>query len=55
MIDHRELLRKYIVHIGNEEGLSFLNDWHRGPTLGGKNHFTDEEWAELKSIERIAE
>jgi hypothetical protein len=43
MIDHRELLKKYIDHVGNCEGTDFLNIGYRG----GNPEFTDEEWAEL--------
>lgn len=41
------LLGKYIDHVGNCEGVTFLSDHDRYP-----NQFTDEEWALLQLIDR---
>jgi hypothetical protein len=41
-MDYRALLLKYINHVGECEGVTFIADHHRRPDL-----FTDEEWAEL--------
>ena len=45
MIDYRELLKKYIQHVGNTEGITFLADryWN-------SNDFTREEWLELNRL-----
>lgn len=40
-MDYKELLKKYMDHVGQCEGIYFLADWRR--TEG----FTDEEWNEL--------
>jgi hypothetical protein len=45
-MDYRELLKKYIIHVGHQEGISFINPHMRG------NFFTDEEVAELLKLER---
>ena len=43
-MDYRELLKKYINHVGECEGITFLR-------YGEKPDFiTDEEWAELQKI-----
>lgn len=44
-MDYRELLMKYIEHVGEEEGITFIN---RQPREG---LFSDEEWAELERLE----
>lgn len=41
--DCRQLLKKYIDHVGEEEGVIFLSFRPDG-------RFTDEEWAELQAI-----
>lgn len=41
-MDYRKLLKKYIEHVGEEEGTSFLN-------RKGKM-FTDDEWEELQEV-----
>lgn len=47
-INHAELLRKYIEHVGEAEGVTFLhNERHAYP---GFPIFTDAEWAELQRI-----
>lgn len=50
-IDHRELLVKYIYHVGDCEGVSFI---------GGSRHwentiFTEAEWNELIKLDRESE
>lgn len=49
MIDYRALLSKYISHVGQEEGTTFLFD--RPPSSYNDVEFTDEEWAELQLLE----
>jgi len=48
-IDHRNLLKKYIEHVGVEEGSTFLHV--RESSLPECVEFTDEEWDELKKLE----
>ena len=45
MIEHRELLKKYIEHVREYEGVDFLGLGYEEPET-----FTAEEWAELKTI-----
>lgn len=40
VVDYKELLGKYINHVGEQEGTAFLSDRH-------KELFTDEEWEVL--------
>ena len=47
LMDYRELLQKYIRHVGFHEGISFLRDIDRDASV----LFTDEEWAELKRLD----
>ena len=47
-VDLRELLRKYIWHVGGCEGVSFLRDCDRD---AGGQEFTDQEWAYLQEID----
>lgn len=49
-MDHRQLLKKYIYHVGECEGTTFLSDLHR-PLSKYREAFTDEEWAELQKLE----
>jgi len=46
MIDHKELLKKYIGHVVDCEGVEFIHC--------GNNHsevvFTEEEWRELELL-----
>ena len=42
MVDHRELLKKYIEHVTCCEGTDFLL-----PRSGSSYGFTEEEWSEL--------
>ena len=57
VVDHKELLRKYINHVGLCEGSVFLNDYNREYTkdycreVGSPDDaFTDAEWEELKKL-----
>ena len=45
-IDYRLLLQKYIVHVGENEGVDYIGGgrWQRPP------YFTDEEWRELQLV-----
>lgn len=47
-MDHRQLLKKYITYVGDEEGTTFLGV--RGGMLS-EVEFTEEEWQELKKLE----
>lgn len=47
-IDYRKLLKKYITHVSECEGVTFINDWRR--TV----HFTNEEWDELELLDEEA-
>lgn len=51
MIDYRELLMKYIDHVGECEGITFISDYHR-PRAG---LFTTEEWEELRRLDAESE
>lgn len=46
-MDYRELLKKYIQHIIDEESDAYL----AYPGWSGEDFFTAEEWAELKKCE----
>lgn len=46
-IDYKELLRKYIDHVGSCGGDQFLNDYHRDTSTEDGIVFSDEEWTEL--------
>ena len=46
-IDYRELLIKYMDHVGIQEGTCFT-----GTSLDGSNQFTDEEKKELRLLEK---
>ena len=45
MIDYRELLKKYIEHVGDCEGSVFLSEMWR------RKDFTDDEWSELLNLD----
>ena len=45
MIDYRELLRKYINHVGCCEGITFLSNIYA-------SDFTTEEFAELQKLDK---
>jgi hypothetical protein len=42
----RTILTKYVRHIGEEEGTTFLSDADR------KSYFTDVGWLELQAIDK---
>lgn len=46
-MDHRELLKKYMRHVIDTEGVAFVDDIHR--YSDGVN-FSDEEVAELQKV-----
>ena len=43
-MNYKDLLKKYINHVGMMEGIDFLGGPHKG------ENFTQEEWVELKEI-----
>ena len=45
-MDYKALLQKYIRHVGEEEGVTFIED--RKP-----EYATEEEWAELERLDEI--
>lgn len=46
-MNFEELLRKYIDHVGQCEGVTFLSSrWAGDSTV----EFSDEEWAELQRL-----
>jgi hypothetical protein len=45
-MEYRELLKKYIDHVGISEGVTFLN----GDNDSGR--FTNEEWEELQKLDK---
>lgn len=44
-IDYKELLQKYMSHVGFFEGIDYI-----GPGFENEETFTDEEWAELNRL-----
>jgi hypothetical protein len=44
--DYRDLLMKYIAHVAEQEGATFLNDPRRPSGL-----FSDDEWSELHRLD----
>lgn len=48
LVNHRELLRKYIRHVAESQGDTCLNESQRPDSV------TDEEWAELKRLDADA-
>lgn len=46
MIDYRELIKKYIHLVGEEEGISFINKARNYP------HLSKEEVEELEKLEQ---
>lgn len=46
MIDYRELLLKYIAHIGAEEGITYMNRRR----MAAPGRFTEEEKDELQRL-----
>ena len=51
VIDYRELLMKYIEHVGECEGVTFMSKCHE-PRTG---LFTTEEWEELQRLDGESE
>lgn len=49
-VDYRKLLLKFIEHVNEHEGTTFLNPGDRS-SYEGMPEFTDEEWDELKRLE----
>ena len=50
MVDHKQLLSKYIKHVVECEGVSFLRGIDRSG-CGNEVVFTDEEWEELVRLD----
>ena len=48
-MDYRLLLLKYMAHVGWLEGVDYAGPADRGTGLPA-DHFTDEEWAELRRL-----
>lgn len=46
-IDYRELLMKYITHVGEEEGIDFLS-------CDKPSYISGEEWDELQKLSEEA-
>lgn len=53
--DWRSLLVKYIRHVGECEGISYLDDADRHPCGSQSTGFTDEEWKALQNLDREAD
>jgi hypothetical protein len=49
-IDYKHLLKKYMQHIIDEEGVSYIRNYFRNTEI-----FTEEEWQTLKQIEEEEE
>lgn len=49
-MDYRQLLKKYIKHVGEAEGSTSLGD-HDRSAWADMPEFTDEEWAKLQELE----
>lgn len=49
-LNYKQLLKKYINHVGEHEGVTFLSDYDRS-SYPEMPIFTDEEWAELKRLD----
>ncbi len=51
-MDYKKLLTKYIAHVGNEEGIVFIDRIAPNCSKGGRlGIFNEDELAELKEIE----
>lgn len=50
-MDYRELLKKYINHVGCEEGVSFLSD----KFMCHQTYLTKEEIEELQKLDKEAQ
>lgn len=54
-IDYEELLKKYMDHVGQCEGTTFIEGYRNGSGYGESDIvFTDEEWEELERLDRDA-
>lgn len=49
-IDYREILKKYIEHVGWLEGITFISDSYRHSSSAFDIVFTDEEWGVLEDL-----
>ena len=49
MIDYKALLLKYINHVAENEGVTFIKD-----TWRNKDIFSEAEWAELVKLDEEA-
>lgn len=47
-MNYKELLLKYINHVADNEGVTFIKDCFKG------DGFTDDEWAELVKLDEQA-
>jgi hypothetical protein len=47
-MDYKELLIKYINHVADNEGVTFIKDTWKG------DGFTEEQWAELVTLDEQA-
>ena len=47
-MDYKELLIKYINHVADNEGVTFIKDTFKGDS------FTEEEWVELVTLDEQA-
>ncbi|MEN3329053.1 MAG: hypothetical protein V7638_3860 [Acidobacteriota bacterium] len=52
MLDYRNLLRKYIEHVQDCEGIDFIEF---GQPPGATVRFTDAEWRELQQLTKEVE
>lgn len=50
-MDYRELLKKYIAHVGYHEGIDYLRDIDHI----SESNLTPEEWAELRRLSEESE
>ena len=48
-VEYRELLIKYIYHVMDREGVSFLDDANQS-----RRRFSEAEWAELQRLDDVA-
>ena len=51
-MDYRDLLKRYVEHVTDCEGTSFLHDTAKDAAADGL--FTEAEWTELESIRDLA-
>lgn len=49
-MDYRDLLMKYIAHVGDRDGMTYL-----GPKSAPSQWINDEEWAELRKLNEESE